>query len=95
MEVAMSALYRRNPAIEAAPMHGESILFDPATNRFCLLNDTAAAVWERLASPATIEQLAADLRLHFEAPASAQVEQDVRAALEKFAELAFVATEAL
>ncbi|TFG51429.1 MAG: PqqD family protein [Gemmatimonadales bacterium] len=89
----MSTLYRRNPAIEAAPMQGESILFDPATNRFCLLNDTAAAVWERLASPATVEQLSAELLLHFETPAPALVEQDVRAALQQFAELAFVATE--
>ena len=76
-------------------MQGESILFDPATNRFCLLNDTAAAVWERLASPATIEQLSAELLLRFDAPTPALVEQDVRAAMEKFTELAFVATEAV
>jgi hypothetical protein len=89
----MSTRYRRNPAIEVAPMQGESILFDPGTNRFCLLNDTAAAVWEHLANPATIEQISAELLIHFEAPAPAQVEQDVRAALEQFIELAFVAPE--
>ena len=76
-------------------MQGESILFDPATNRFCLLNDTAAVVWECLSSPATIEKLSAELLRQFDAPAPAQVEQDVRAALEKFTELAFVATEAV
>lgn len=90
----MSTMYRRNPAIEAAPMQGESILFDPGTNRFCLLNETAAAVWERLAIPATVEQLSAELLIHFDAPAPAQVEQDVRAALDKFTELAFIAPEA-
>ncbi len=87
----MSTLYHRIPGIEVAPMQGESILFDPATNRFCLLNDTAAAVWEHLAHPATVEQIASELQIHFEAPAPAQVEQDVRAALEQFVELAFVA----
>ena len=90
----MSTLYRRVPGIEVAPMQGESILFDPATNRFCLLNDTAAAVWEHLAHPASIEQISANLQIHFEAPAPAQVEQDVRVALERFVELAFVIPEA-
>jgi hypothetical protein len=88
----MSILYRRNPAIEAAPMQGESILFDPATNRFCLLNGTAAFVWERLESPATVTQLAAELGRAFEGPEPGRVEQDVQAALERFAELALVAT---
>ena len=89
----MSTRYRRVPGIEVAPMQGESILFDPATNRFCLLNDTAAAVWEGLAHPATVEQIATQLQIHFEAPALAQVEQDVRAALEQFVELAFAAPD--
>jgi PqqD family protein of HPr-rel-A system len=89
----MSTAYRRNPAIEASPMQGEALLFDPATNRFCLLNGTAAFVWDRLQEPATAEQLAAQVSEHFEAPESARVEQDVRAALQRFTELALVAPD--
>ncbi|MBL8979038.1 MAG: PqqD family protein [Gemmatimonadetes bacterium] len=91
----MSTLYRRNPAIEASPMQGESLLFDPATNRFCLLNGTAAFVWDRLREPATAEHLAAEVSRHFEAPEPARVEQEVRAALQKFADLALVTREAV
>ncbi len=89
----MSTAYRRNPAIEAAPLQGESILFNPASNRFCLLNGTAAFVWERLVKPATAEEIAADICRQFAAPTLEQVQADVRAALEKFAELELVAAE--
>lgn len=89
----MTTVYCRNPAIEAAPLQGESILFNPASNRFCLLNGTAAFVWERLVKPATVEEIAADICQQFAAPTPEQVRADVRAALEKFAELELVATE--
>ena len=91
----MSTAYRRNPSIEASPMQGESLLFDPATNRFCLLNGTAAFVWDRLEQPATAEQLAAEVSRHFAGPGPAQVEQDVRAALQRFTDLALVTPEAV
>ena len=89
----MSTLYRRNSTIEAAPMQGESILFDAARNRFCLLNSTAAFVWERLEQPMTVEALSAELCRKFATPEPTRVDADVRAALEQFAELALVATE--
>ena len=91
----MSTVYRRTESIEASPMQGESLLFDPVTNRFCLLNATAAMVWERLEQPATVEELAAALCLHFDAPEPAQVKQDVHAALERLTDLALVAPEAV
>ncbi len=91
----MSTVYSRNPAIEAAPLQGESILFDPASHRFCLLNGTAAFVWDRLVKPATVEQITAELCQHFATPEPARVEEDVRAALQKFSELALVATGAV
>ena len=89
----MTAIFRRNPAIEAAPLQGESILFDPGSNRFCLLNGTAAFVWDRLVKPATVEEISTELRRHYAAPEPARVEEDVRAALAKFTELALVATD--
>lgn len=89
----MSALYRRNPDIEAAPMAGEAILFNPVSNRFCLLNGTAAFVWEQLEKPATAEQLSAELCRHFDGAEPARVEQDVRDALNQFTELALISPE--
>lgn len=90
----MSVTYRRNPDIEAAPMQGESILFDPASNKFCLLNGTAAFVWEQLATPATIEHISRELCSHFDTPEPARVEQDVREVLDRFVELALISPEA-
>lgn len=90
----MTVVFRRNPSIEASPMPGEALLFNPATNRFCLLNGTAAFVWDRLEQPATAEHLAAELSRHFATPGDAQVEQDVRAALAQFTELSLVTTDA-
>lgn len=89
----MPTVYRRNATIEAAPMQGESILFDAERNRFCLLNSTAAFVWERLAQPMTVEALSAELCRQFSTPEPARVEADVRAALDKFAELALLTTD--
>ena len=89
----MSTVYRRTPLIEASPMQSESLLFDPATNRFCLLNGTATFVWERLLQPATVEQLAAAVCRHFDGPEPARVERDVREALQRLTDLALVAPE--
>lgn len=86
-------LYFRNGNIEAAPMQGEAILFDPGSRKFCVLNGTAAALWERLETPATIPDLAADLRRKFNAPNSANVESDVRAVMQNLVALALVTSD--
>ena len=79
--------YVRSGDVEAAPMLEETILYSPAAKRFCMLNPTAAALWEGLAQPATLEQLTDRIRTRFEADAAADVEGDVRAALQHFGEL--------
>lgn len=86
----MSTRFQRNPAIEAAPMQDETILFDPATNTFCMLNGTAAFLWERLAAPCTAEQLAAAVCGSFDGVSEAVAEDDVRGALHEFSALRFV-----
>ena len=86
----MTIVYHRKPSIEASPLHGESLLFDPATNKFCLLNSTAAFVWDRLAEPVSVETLAADVCREFNAPELALVADDVRQTLRRFEELALV-----
>ena len=56
----------RNPAVDLAPMKNESVLFEPQTNKFCLLNVTAAFIWNELERPLTVPQLAQRLCDHFD-----------------------------
>jgi hypothetical protein len=86
----MSAIYSRNPAIEASAMKTESLLFDPGTNKFCLLNETAALVWERLGEPMTAEQLADAVCDAFDGVERSLAESDVRDLLRQLQDLAFI-----
>jgi hypothetical protein len=93
-EVLVTTSYRRNPAVEAAPMQDETILFDPATNKFCLLNGTAAWLWSRLEEPCTVEQLSSGLLENFHGVTPMDADRDVRSAIEHFRDLSFVVPEA-
>ncbi len=56
----------RNPNVDLAPMKNESVLFQPQANKFCLLNVTAALVWNQLEKPRTVSELAQGLCEHFD-----------------------------
>lgn len=86
----MTIQYRRNPAVEGAPLHQETILFEPGSNRFCLLNGTAAFLWEQLRQPMTVEQLSDDICRHFTGVDKWVAEEDVQRALEELRQLAVV-----
>lgn len=90
----MRTRYRRNPSVESAPLQDETILYHPEKNKFCLLNGTAAFLWERLEQPTTEESLSADIVAQFPGVDAARAEQDVREALKQFSELTFVVAEA-
>ena len=80
--------YRRNPIVEAAPMAGETVLYSPDANRFCVLNETASFIWEALEEPHTERQLCDRLLAEFEGVDLAVAEQDVATTLTTFRELA-------
>lgn len=86
----MSHRFQRRAAIETAPLHGETILFDPAANRFCLLNQTAAFLWERLQAPATAEDLCNEVCRHFAGVDKVTARRDVEAALGEMQALAVI-----
>ena len=90
----MNPRYHRAEGVEAAPMHEETILFDPATKRFCLLNGTAAFLWDQLQEPCTADQVSRGLRQRFADVDTERVERDVQAALQQLADLALVVAEA-
>ncbi len=77
----MSSLFSRNTKVEMAPMKDETVLFNPANNKFCVLNVTAAFIWQSLEQPKTAEQIAAALAGHFANVGADQAQQDVVRAL--------------
>ena len=90
----MKTTYRRNPAVEASAMKEESLLFNPGTSKFCLLNETAAFLWEQLERPATADELASAVCNRFEGVAQDRAAQDVEVWLHRLDELALISADA-
>ena len=63
----MSVQVSRNPSVDFAPMKSESVLFQPKTNQFCLLNATATFLWTQLDQPRSTSELADRLCERFDA----------------------------
>jgi hypothetical protein len=63
------------------------ILLDPDTNEFSVLNQTASAIWDRVAQPATGEEISADIAASFsdvtEGGARADVEETLQQMVER------------
>ncbi len=70
--------YARDPGVPHQKLDEETIVVDPRTREVHLLNETAARIWELLASPRSLEQLAATLAEEYDAP-----DEEVRAAVEE------------
>ena len=62
-------------------MKGETVLFNPANNKFCVLNATAAFIWQSLDRPRTAQEIATEVASHFANVGLEQAEQDVQRAL--------------
>ncbi len=71
-------------------MKQETLLYDPQEKGFCVLNATAARIWERLERPASAAELVDDIRVHFDIAQGADVQQDVAQALEELQGLRIV-----
>lgn len=82
--------FQRNPQIEAAPMQSETMLFNPGSNQFCLLNATAAFVWSHLESANAPGQLAEKMCESFAKSSVEQTEEDVLRVLQELQSLGFV-----
>ena len=90
----MTTKYRRNPKVEASAMKEESLLFNPASSKFCLLNETAAFLWEQLERPATADELAAAVCARFDGVERDRAERDVETWLHRLDELALISADA-
>lgn len=78
---------RQNPDIEASELNGELLLFNGATNKFFVMNPTAAFVWEKIKQPTGEEELAAALCAHFSGTTKEQAMIDVKETLNNMREL--------
>ena len=78
--------YQQIPTIEAAPLEDGMILLDPDTNQFSVLNQTATAIWSRVAQPATSEEIVAEIHAGFDEVGGAvasEVEETLRQMIER------------
>lgn len=74
-------------------MQGETILFNSQTNTFCVLNASAAVVWNGLETPQDVDVLAARVCEAFDGVTAEQARKDVESALKEFASLKLVVTQ--
>jgi hypothetical protein len=77
----MSTRFQRNASIETAPLQNELMLFDAAQKKFCVLNPSAAHVWQQLEQPRTAEELVSALCDQFDTPGHGPVTADIEAVL--------------
>jgi len=70
--------FKRDPALPHQKLDEETIVVDPRSREVHLLNETAARVWDLLASPISLEELTAALGDEYDAPNS-----DLRAGAEE------------
>lgn len=77
----------RKPGVEAAALNDQTVLFDPDKKIFCVLNETAAFLWEALATSVTSDELLDALAKSFDVTGDENARQDLDDALAELTEL--------
>jgi len=86
----MGNQFVRVAGVEMAPMKDETVLFNPANRKFCVLNVTAAMIWDILDRPRTVTEIVGSICEKYSGVDAGQVEQDVRKALDELRGIACV-----
>jgi hypothetical protein len=86
----MGRRYRRNTAVEAAPLNDEAILLEPEGSNFFLLNRTSSLLWERMSEAVTAEALAREVCEAFADISASDALRDVNNVLEEMVALKLV-----
>jgi len=73
-------------------MKNETVLFNPANNKFCVLNATAAMIWNLLEQPRTVQDVVQAICERFAGADQTRVEQDVQRALDELRSIECVVT---
>jgi hypothetical protein len=85
---------RRSPEVEIAPLKDELLLFNGSSNKFFVMNSTAAFLWEQLREPADEEALVAALCSSFSGVTADQALADIRQTVKQMLELCLLMDEA-
>jgi hypothetical protein len=86
----MSTTFVATEGLEAAPIQNGSVLYDPRTGKFIMLNGSAAFLWTELRAPRTENELVHRLCAIFPDVAPPDGRRDVGQALEHLKELELV-----
>src|SRR5262249_26548126 len=89
-----ATFFQRNLGIEIAPLQSETVLFNPKNNKFCVLNKSAAFLWEKLDQPRTVGELASELCARFDVGEELAL-KDAQEAVQQFLAVEFVQTHSL
>lgn len=87
-------LYSRDSSIEAAPLQDETILLQPAAKTFCVLNRTAAFIWNEISAPKSADDIAMRIAVTFKGVNANQAAGDVESALRQLVAMGFVEASA-
>jgi hypothetical protein len=68
-------------------MKDESVLFNPGTNKFCLLNKTMAFIWSRLEQSSSADQISSEIVRNFAGVSESEARSDVEHALSQMIDL--------
>ena len=77
----MSACWRRDAELPFQKLDEETIVLDPRRREVHLLNETAARIWELLASPRSLDDLAAVLGTEYDVD-EAELREEVAGCVE-------------
>lgn len=75
----MDILYRRNGRVAGRVLDGRYCLMHPGTSELTVLNETGTRLWELLAAPAAVADLAGRLAAEFDV-----TDEAARADVERF-----------
>lgn len=84
----MGSAFVASAGLEAAPLQDGSVLFDPKTGKFIMLNRSAALLWSQLSTPRTEDDLFGLLGTAF--PDAAIPRQHVTEALDQLQRMGIV-----
>lgn len=80
-------MYQRNQQVEEAPLQSELMLYNPSTAQFYMLNPTMAHIWRSCENAQPMDALVTAVVDGFEGAEPAEVEGDVRKAVDELVSL--------
>jgi hypothetical protein len=86
----MTECYRRNLAIEEAPLGGDLMLFDPVKSQFFVLNSTMAYLWRNCDGEKSFDRIVKSVPGAFAEANAYPVETEMKAALDELLALGMV-----